>query len=536
MPRIAYEALLGASADEALASALTSEGVVALTGVPGLAAARDAALRGAHECARKEGASGASATFADGTDRATVAAEVAGIDGFGPLTLFDGATTADKCADVAGFGPAAAMLRASVAAAAGTFTERLAATFAPADDQPLLVDSEDEAVSYEGFMDVVAHGAHLEHFHSYHAKADSANDTIGDTIELHTDAGLMIAFVPAVMFDATKSELSGGAAAGSFLVELADGSRAVADFGGADTAGTLVFMIGDGAEAYYNPRAAEGKTLRACPHAMAMPDNKGGSANPDNFRLWYGRMFLPPPTALSTAHGASFGAVRSGMIADVATGKGVSAGVGCARALLQTDATPECADNQMFCWMRCMDFTETVSPEACAEQDGLRVQCASQRDQIWRHEDSHGDYRPTCTNSTQHVTPTPTIPTRNATFTGNATSEDEHDGHDHGSHDHGDDGDDESCDGHGWVMGEGAAAHCMCEDGYGYPSVDEPLVCAQGGEYGMDDLGGHDGDHGDHDHDGNSNESTSAAAGSATPAAASIAAFAALCVALNLDN
>ena len=130
-----------------------------------------------------------------------------------------------------------------------------------------------------------------------------------------------------------------------------------------------------------------------------------------------------------------------------------------------------------------------------------------------------------------------------------APSEDEHDGHDHGSHDHGDDGDDESCDGHGWVMGEGAAAHCMCEDGYGYPSVDEPLVCAQGGEYGMDDLGGHDGDHGhgdhghsdhgdhgDHDYDGNSNESTSAAAGSATPAAASIAAFAALCVALNLDN
>jgi hypothetical protein len=44
---------------------------------------------------------------------------------------------------------------------------------------------------------------------------------------------------------------------------------------------------------------------------MAMPDNKGGSANPDNFRLWYGRMFLPPPTALSTAHGASFGAVRT---------------------------------------------------------------------------------------------------------------------------------------------------------------------------------------------------------------------------------
>jgi len=61
------------------------------------------------------------------------------------------------------------------------------------------------------------------------------------------------------------------------------------------------------------------------------------------------------------------------------------------------------------------------------------------------------------------------------------------------------------CGGHGWVMGEGAAAHCMCEDGYGYPSVDQPLSCAEGGEYGMADLGEHDGhdqrDHGDHEED-----------------------------------
>uniref|UniRef100_A0A7S3BK81 Uncharacterized protein n=1 Tax=Prasinoderma singulare TaxID=676789 RepID=A0A7S3BK81_9VIRI len=46
------------------------------------------------------------------------------------------------------------------------------------------------------------------------------------------------------------------------------------------------------------------------------------------------------------------------------------------------------------------------------------------------------------------------------------------------------------CGGHGWVMGEGAAAHCMCEDGYGYPSVDQPLSCAEGGEYGMGDAAG----------------------------------------------
>ena len=41
----------------------------------------------------------------------------------------------------------------------------------------------------------------------------------------------------------------------------------------------------------------------------------------------------------------------------------------------------------------------------------LKLQCASQRDQIWRKGiDSHGDYNPTCTNSTENITKDPSMP------------------------------------------------------------------------------------------------------------------------------
>ena len=99
------------------------------------------------------------------------------------------------------------------------------------------------------------------------------------------------------------------------------------------------------------------------------------------------------------------------MIEQVAAGGGRGSGVGCSRKLAESDQ-PECADNQMYCWMRCMNFTEEVNPDACAEQ-GLGLQCLSQRLEIWRPQDSHGDYNPTCTDVTdQYVTPPPMIPAR----------------------------------------------------------------------------------------------------------------------------
>jgi hypothetical protein len=140
-------------------------------------------------------------------------------------------------------------------------------------------------------------------------------------------------------------------------------------------------------------------------------------------RMWYGRMFLPPAEALSEAHGVTYAELRTRVIEAVHSGGGVGGGVGCSRQLLETEGT-QCADNQIYCWMRCMDHTATASPSICAANangsDPLKMQCASQRDEVWREGvDSHGDFNPTCTNSTANITKDPAMPSN---YTANASA------------------------------------------------------------------------------------------------------------------
>lgn len=49
----------------------------------------------------------------------------------------------------------------------------------------------------------------------------------------------------------------------------------------------------------------------------------------------------------------------------------------------------------------------------------------------------------------------------------------------------------EQCGGHGWVMGEGSSAHCMCDDGYQWDG-DDHLICISGDEQGTHDGHGSD--------------------------------------------
>ena len=44
----------------------------------------------------------------------------------------------------------------------------------------------------------------------------------------------------------------------------------------------------------------------------------------------------------------------------------------------------------------------------------------------------------------------------------------------------------EDCNGHGWVMGSDASAHCMCDEGYSRPSSDW-LSCVPEGNASDDD-------------------------------------------------
>ncbi|KAK3268024.1 hypothetical protein CYMTET_23447 [Cymbomonas tetramitiformis] len=391
-----------------LKDALTNQGLVTVSDIPGFAELRREVLVGMHVCG-SAATKARTTVFEDGTSRNTLATIA---KGDGELIDIDigkaayGACTASLMKKVSEF-------RSLVSATAKAFTERLddalRSQYLYTEGKPLLWNY-DHSRSYDTMADVVGNAEHLEHFHSYYRPVASNDTAESVAIDLHADQGIFIAFTPGILVE----EVSNGEIrdtskpAGKFYVSLRDGTPAVAKFGqGGDV---LVFMLGDGVDQYINPKLSSGPYLRATPHAMVMPQH-----GEKEWRAWYGRMFLPPSDALSEKHGLSFGQLRERMIDGVHKGKGVGSGVGCSRMLQETDE--ECGDNQMYCWMRCMDYTEEASPLICAaatNADGLalnlQVQCTSQFDQIYRRGiDTHGDYNPICTNSTENITAAPSI-------------------------------------------------------------------------------------------------------------------------------
>mmetsp|Transcript_1421 Transcript_1421/g.2616 ORF Transcript_1421/g.2616 Transcript_1421/m.2616 type:complete len:577 (+) Transcript_1421:435-2165(+) len=339
--------------------------------------------------------------FEDGTSRTTLAAMTRGLSSIQDLELGD-VSDPSKC--TADFKEAVAKFRETVADVSTKFMQRVGEVF-DTTNVPLLEDF-NQTKRYTNFEEIAAGANHLEHFHSYHLQ-QTKEEEAALSIDMHADQGLFIAFTPALLVEdkeaGEKSEVVEGASAGTFYVEMKDGVAKATEFGNDND--VLVFLLGDGVEQYFNKKF-QGTPLRAAPHAMIMPEH-----TPTQSRAWYGRMFLPPDDAIHEEHGISFGKVREVMIQQVASGGGVGTGMGCSRKLQETEQL-ECGENQMFCWMRCMDYTEEANPEVCDEQN-LNLQCASQRDQIYRDGiDSHGDYNPTCTNSTEFITPDPPIPPR----------------------------------------------------------------------------------------------------------------------------
>jgi len=387
-----------------LQAALTETGILTVTGIPGLADLRRSALLGTHVCSRGAGAA-KTVTFDDGTSRTTLAAVTSGLDSAEDMKLGD---VSDDELCPPSFRPAVAELRALVADVATSFMARVGDVFDTAD--VALLWNMDGTKKYSSFEDIARSARHLEHFHSYRNNAPSRGDGDAMSIEMHADQGLFIAFIPGFLVEddaATgTSSVVEGASAGNFYLQARDGSVSTVDFGTGDM---LVFMLGDGVNQYFNDKF-QGPELYAAPHAMSMPSHEENQA-----RLWYGRMFLPPDEALNERQGKSFGRVREMMIDAITNSEtGTGTGIGCSRKLAEVEQL-ECGDDAMYCWMRCMNHTADASPAAC-EGEGKTLRCLSQRLQIWRPQDSHGDYNPTCTDvpADTWVTPEPKIPERDA--------------------------------------------------------------------------------------------------------------------------
>lgn len=286
----------------------------------------------------------------------------------------------DDASACASFDAAAAPFRAGVDEATRAFAAKVAAAAGAKD----LLATED-GHAFDGFDDVVDAGEHLEHFHVYEKEAADGRQG-EDTVEWHTDQGLLLAFSPG----ARAGKEQGGEAAvvgqDDFFVRLADGSSKRVAF---DADDELVFLLGDGIEQVLNPALAKGgkRSLRALPHALRVT-----AADPNEApRVWYGRMVLPPADAVHPEHGQTFGRLRNLLAENVGEENHRANALGCsgdARARQLEEA--QCEPGSTYCWHRCMAHEDYgVSVEMCDAQ-GLDLRCINPRYQLY--DNSHGDW------------------------------------------------------------------------------------------------------------------------------------------------
>jgi hypothetical protein len=377
--KVSYDDLMndcGSSVLSVMINELSDVGLISITNMPeSFRVAKKDTLSWMHPCAIKSGVT-KEHTFADGTRRLTMASHT--IPG-GIQVMKHGNGGACEAFDQASFA-----FRKEVDRITRTFSDLVSSGLPEA--APLLKTQ--DGFLFKTLHDVVNNGEHLEHFHLYQGSS-VAKDQLDATIEWHTDQGLFLVFTPGVFTDSTAEDSASDLLdeTEGFYIELADGTRFPVKL---DREDDLVIMLGDGVNQYVNPNLS-GRKLRAVPHALSMPAHDKGKA-----RVWYGRMVLPPASAIHPEHGETFGHLRQLLIeASMDTRDETILGLGCssesfvfthARQLEETS----CEEGTLYCWHRCMSLEEAgVSEEICADQ-GLDLWCTSPRGELW--DQSHGDW------------------------------------------------------------------------------------------------------------------------------------------------
>jgi len=391
-------------------SSLSLFGIVAVDMPADFGALRAAALTAVHHCIA-DTPDVARETFADGTVRSSLA------------TAMDSPLEGCEGTD---------LFRGVVHAVVHAFAKRLGDVYDLAG--PLLASEER---TYDDVVSIVDEEAnHLEHFHSYYSDSTTEGakkHTTQETIELHTDQGLFIAFVqPENFFDDENENLNNekdtprGAKGhdknlARFEVRLRDGSTVDVPLDSPAYANTIFFALGDGVEQFVNARVGgSGPSLRPCPHSLTMADSYR--------RTWYGLMVLPPPEAVNPVLGLTYETLRQlalGTTAESSSSHTSSSSfsspsdylnkfsAGCSRKLFARElAATSCAENQLYCWARCMDPTdlwgEPASLEICRDKGYDFYNCTDPLGQI-SDGTEHGDFYPGCTNHQHLATEPPTI-------------------------------------------------------------------------------------------------------------------------------
>lgn len=191
---------------------------------------------------------------------------------------------------------------------------------------------------------------HLEHIHLYEELPSQADRVVEyEALNLHTDAGFLLAFIP---------PLSPDGSAASYL-RLLDAQGKVRPLA-MPPANSVVLLMGQASSALRQKSIS----LRPVPHALIMPKGFG-------WRAWYGVMLLMPADMLleSEEDGTTFGNVwssaRKHLLGEQRTDEEEhgekAAGIACGGRKLQ-DQAGACPNGTISCWMSCMS---TAGLENC---------------------------------------------------------------------------------------------------------------------------------------------------------------------------
>lgn len=341
--------------------ALKADGAVVLSGIRALSSAREEALCAIAECASQgDDPKMREVELADGSTRRSFGTTtVHGV----PLRL--SASTCPTLDD------STATLRAIVDQTSRRFLAALEPLVGRS--KPLL--SSRAGKTFSTLSEVAHFGDQLEHFHTY---APPWNRSLSDShtqeaVPLHTDAGLFIAFVPALYLEHAPTRSAGcqrrspnsppqkgNERASGFYVQRADGTRATIDPAVEDDA--VVYALGEGWAQWLSPKLS--RALHAAPHAMVL------RGSDETRRVWYGRMFLPPDDALLPSRTGevsdeTFGEWRDRTADQVhrkqedaleaaATAAMPAACTTPSRRILTTADSDSCGPNDLFCWRQCL--------------------------------------------------------------------------------------------------------------------------------------------------------------------------------------
>ena len=356
-------------ADDVL-RALEREGMLLVTGAPGLEGARTEALLGLEECARSgNGDHVRVASLSGGVVRQTIATKSS--SGLPP-------EVESQCP---GFAGRAQALRSA--------TREVTRRVVRALDRGMGAGEGDHqgGCNGAGVLGSVGSGEQLEHLHVYRKPAGRSGAEGAATLEMHTDLGVLLAMAPALYLRGEEVEET---AASGLLVESVGGQVKHVSMPGDG----ILLMAGEG----LNHWVPHGREFHVPKHMMVMPESGAAPMS----RAWYGIMVLPAAEAeLQTGEGPS--GLTYGDFKGVARRRLEGAeeegdenilekmrGVGCShgRQLLEgldvqgsgDGDDSDCGEGEIYCWMQCMP-TKAVGD--CPAED---IKCADPEGKIWPNE------------------------------------------------------------------------------------------------------------------------------------------------------